>query len=131
MFSAVALGAEIYSSVRLPDAHLAKALERTMASQSLMHGKWGIDRPPTGDAVSMHVFWSYMVLLLPVLAAVTLIVIFRWQARRTRSADQRLEWLQTDALLPLNRNRNCFECLHPVPLEALTGCLKARARCSG
>ena len=68
-------------------------------------------------------------MLLPVMAAVALILIFRWQAARgARSGERRIEWLGAEALLPVNRN--CFECLQPVPLEALTGCLKARSRIS-
>jgi hypothetical protein len=71
--------------------------------------------------MSMQVFWGYTVLMLPVAVAVALILIFRWQARMTRMVEEPAEWLGTDSLLRLNRN--CFECVHPVSMEALTGCL--------
>jgi hypothetical protein len=73
----------------------------------------------------MQVVW-YAILLLPVAVAIALIFIFRWQGRVSPAPEQLSEWLATES--PLRLNRNCFECIYPVPLEALTGCLTPRNR---
>jgi hypothetical protein len=74
----------------------------------------------------MQNIWGYTVLLLPVAVAIGLIFIFRWQARVSPSAHRQTEWLATKS--PLRLNRICFECIYPVPLEALTGSLPLRNR---
>ena len=70
-----------------------------------------------------HIFWGYLVLLLPLIVAAALIPAC-WLRRRLVPTLQQSQWLEPSWLI--QANRHTLECSHPVPLEALTGCLKRR-----
>jgi len=74
--------------------------------------------------MSMQVIWGYAVLLLPMAIAIALVFILRLREHGATTAEQQSEWLEPGSLIRLNRNG--LECIHPVPLEALTGCLSLR-----
>ena len=74
--------------------------------------------------MSIQVIGGYAVLLLPVAVALALIFILRLRERGANAPEQHSEWLEPGSLIRLNRTG--LECIHPVPLESLTGCLSLR-----
>jgi hypothetical protein len=72
-----------------------------------------------------HIFWGYVVLLLPLIVAAALIPACWLRAHLPLNPHQP-QWLEPSWLTQANRHP--LDCSHPVPLDALTGCLNRRGR---
>jgi hypothetical protein len=69
-----------------------------------------------------YIFWGHFVLLLPMIIAGALAPAC-WLRERLLSGMQK-QWHEPSWLT--HANRHALDCSHPVPLEALTGCLRPR-----